>query len=75
MLGYILTENQYTELQGKFYAEFQFFNCVLDINNIWFLILSDEDIPEVAASQYAWVLDLTEGEYTPPPAPPFPPAI
>lgn len=43
------------------------------INGVWFLFLSDEDKPEVEASQYAWVLNLPEGEYTPPTPPPFPP--
>jgi hypothetical protein len=37
------------------------------------LFLSDEDKPEVEASEYAWVLDLPEAEYIPPPSPPFPP--
>jgi hypothetical protein len=36
------------------------------------LFLSDEDKPEVEASEYAWVLDLPEAEYIPPPPPPFP---
>jgi hypothetical protein len=74
MIGYILTTEQYTDIQGKYYTEYQFFNCVQDINDIWFLFLSEEDKPEVAASEYAWTLNLPEGEYTPPPAPPFPPA-
>jgi hypothetical protein len=73
MLGYILTNNQYTDIQGVYYTEYQFFNCVLDINNVWYLILSDQDKIEVAASQYDWVLNLPTGEYTSPPQPPFPP--
>jgi len=74
MKGYILTTEQYNDIQGKYYTEYQFFNCVQDINDIWFLFLSVEDKPEVASSEYAWTLNLPEGEYTPPPPPPFPPA-
>ena len=73
MIGYILTNEQYTQVQGQYYTEYQFFNCVLSIDNVWFLFLSDEDKPEVLASPYAWVLDLPEAEYIPPPPPPFPP--
>jgi hypothetical protein len=72
MIGYILNNEQYTQVQGQYYAPYQFFNCVLSIDNVWFLFLSDEDKPEVEASEYAWVLDLPEAEYIPPPSPPFP---
>ena len=73
MIGYILTPEQYNEVQGQFYAPYEFFNCVADINGVWFLFLSEQDIPEVEASEYAWVLNLPQGEYTPPPPPPYPP--
>ena len=72
-IGYTLTESEYTQVQGQCYTPYQFFNCVQDINGVWFLFLSDEDKPEVEASEYAWVLDLPEAEYIPPPSPPFPP--
>lgn len=72
MIGYILTPEQYNEVQGQFFATDIFFNCVADINGVWFLFLSEQDIPLVESSQYAWVLTLPQGEYTPPP-PPFPP--
>jgi hypothetical protein len=72
MIGYILTIEQYNQIQGQYYTPYQFFNCVQDINDVWFLFLSDEDKPEVASSEYAWVLELSEGEYTPKPTPPFP---
>ena len=74
MIGYILTIEQYDQVQGQFYAPYEFFNCVQDINGVWFLFLSEQDIPLVQSSQYAWILDLPEGEYVPPPSPPFPPA-
>ena len=73
MIGYILTESEKNQVQGQYYTQYQFLNCVQDINGVWYLFLSDEDKPEVEASQYAWVLDLPQGEYTPPLPPPFPP--
>lgn len=72
-IGYTLSENEYTQVQGQFYTPYQFFNCVQDINGVWFLFLSDEDKQVVATTEYAWVLDLPEAEYIPPPPPPFPP--
>jgi hypothetical protein len=72
MIGYTLTPNQYEQIQGQYYTDSQFFNCVADIDETWFLFLSDQDKPEVQASQYAWVLTLPQAEYIPPPPPPFP---
>lgn len=72
-IGYTLSESEYNQVQGQYYTPYQFFNCVADINGVWFLFLSDEDKPEVEASEYAWVLDLPEAEYIPPTPPPFPP--
>ena len=74
-IGYILTNEQYTQVQGQYYSEYQFFNCVLSIDNVWFLFLSDEDKQVVATTEWAWILDLPEGEYVPPPPPPFPPVV
>ena len=72
MIGYILTPEQKELIQGQYFATDIFFNCVADINGVWFLFLSEQDIPLVQSSQYAWVLTLLQGEYTPPPPPPFP---
>ena len=72
-IGYTLTESEYNQVQGQYYTEYQFFNCVADINGVWFLFLSQEDKQVVATTEYAWVLDLPEAEYIPPPPPPFPP--
>lgn len=71
-IGYKLTESEYNQVQGQYYTEYQFFNCVLSIDNVWFLFLSDEDKQVVATTEWAWVLDLPEAEYVPPPPPPFP---
>jgi len=72
MIGYTLTPEQKDLIQGQYYTESQFFNCVTDIDGTWFLFLSEQDKPEVQASQYAWVLDLPEAEYIPPPPTTFP---
>ena len=72
-IGYTLTQDEYNQVQGQYYTEYQFFNCVADINGVWFLFLSDEDKQVVATTEWAWILDLPEAEYIPPPAPPFPP--
>ena len=72
MIGYTLTPEQKDLIQGQYFATDIFFNCVTDINGVWFLFLSEQDIPLVQASQYAWVLTLPESEYIPPPPPPFP---
>ena len=72
-IGYTLTQDEYNQVQGQYYTEYQFFNCVADINGVWFLFLSDEDKQVVATTEWAWILDLPEAEYIPPLPPPFPP--
>jgi hypothetical protein len=72
MIGFILTESQYNEVQGQFYTPYGFFNCVQDIDGIWFLFLSQQDKEQILDTEWNWILTLPEGEYVPPPAPPFP---
>jgi hypothetical protein len=69
MIGYILTKEQYNDIQGQEFAPFERFNCVQDVNGVWFNFVSEQQIPEVESSQYAWVLNLPQAEYTPPPFP------
>ena len=73
MQGYILTREEKEQIQGKEFAPFEQFNCVQDINDVWFNFVTEQQIPQVQASQYAWVLTLPQSEYIPPPPPPFPP--
>jgi hypothetical protein len=74
MIGYTLTPEQYTQVQGEFYTPYEFFNCVQDINGVWFLFLSTQDGQEIFDNAtFNWVLDLPEAEYIPPPPTPFPP--
>lgn len=72
MKGYILTEEQKGQIQSQEFAPYQTFNCVQDINDVWFTFVSQQQIPQVEASQYAWALTLPQAEYTPPPSPEFP---
>ena len=72
MIGYILTPEQKEQVQGQFYTPYEFFNCVADINGVWFLFLSQQDKETILGTEWSWILTLPEGEYVPPPAPPFP---
>jgi len=74
-IGYTLTESEYTQVQGQYYTEYQFFNCVADINGVWYLFLSQEDKQDILGTEWEWILTLPEGEYIAPPAPPFPPVV
>lgn len=72
MIGYVLTETQKEDIQGKEYAPYQAFNCVLDINQIWYTFLTDEDKTLITNTQYSWILECSQSEYVPPISPPFP---
>jgi hypothetical protein len=69
MIGYILNQEQYEQIQGKEFAPFECFNCVQDINDVWFNFVTEQQIPQVEASEYAWALTLPQGEYIPKPSP------
>jgi hypothetical protein len=66
MKGIKLTIEQKEAIQGIFYNENTFFNCVQDINNDWFLFLSESDKNEIESTQYSYLLSLSEFEYVPP---------
>jgi hypothetical protein len=70
MIGYILTVEQKEEIQGVFFTDSIFFNCVQDINETWFLFLSLQDI-EILPSEFQYLLQLPTGEYIPPLPPDF----
>jgi hypothetical protein len=67
MIGYILTIEQKDSIQGQFYAPFEIFNCVQDINDIWFTFLTDDDKRAIIGTQYEWLLFCPQGEYIPSP--------
>lgn len=66
MIGYILTIEQKDLIQGKEFAPYQEFNCVQDINQVWFTFLTDDDKRAIIGTQYEWLLACPQGEYIPP---------
>jgi hypothetical protein len=72
MRGYILTIEQKDQVQGQEYAPYQCFNCVQDINDIWFTFLTELDKETIVNTEWNWILDLPQGEYIPKPSPTFP---
>jgi len=57
MIGYKLTVSQKNDIQGKEYAPYQFFNCVQDINAVWYTFLTDEDKTTIDTTEYSWLLE------------------
>lgn len=72
MEGRIVTNQQAQDLQGQFIDSDTFLNFVQDINDIYFLFLSEQDEADISQTQYAYLLEIPLSPYTPPP-PPFPP--
>ena len=72
MVGYILTIEQKDSIQGVEFASYECFNCVQDIDGVWFNFITEQQIQSVQVSDYAWVLNLPQGEYVAPPPPEFP---
>jgi len=66
MKGYQLTIKQKESIQGVSYAPYQFFNCVQDINQVWFTFLSESDIITITDSEWSWILECPLVEYVPP---------
>jgi hypothetical protein len=66
MIGYKLTLAQKNDIQGKEYAPYQYFNCVQDINDIWFTFLTDEDKILIANTKYSWILECPQAKYVSP---------
>jgi len=62
-LGRQLTTEQKEAIQGVFFKENIFFNCVQDINNEWYLFLSEDDILNIG--EYNYLLDIPLTEYLP----------
>jgi hypothetical protein len=70
--GRVVTDEQAADLQGVFFDADTFFNFVQDINDKWFLILSEQDEIDIAPTEYAYLLELPLEPYEPKPSPPFP---
>lgn len=70
--GRIVTNEQAENLQGVFFDADTFFNFVTDINEIYFLMLSEQDEADLLPTQYAYLLQIPLSPYTPPPPIPIP---
>jgi hypothetical protein len=66
MIGYKLTIEQKDTIQGIEFSEFQAFNCVQDINDVWFTFISEQQKLLIKGTQFAWILDCEQAEYVPP---------
>lgn len=72
MEGRVVIPEVAERLQGVFFDSDTFFNFVQDINDEWFLILSEQDEQDIAQTEYAYLLELPLEPYEPKPSPPFP---
>ena len=72
MEGRIVIPEVAQELEGKFIDNDTFLHFVQDINDEWFLFLSEQDEIDIAQTQYAYLLELPLSPYEPKPSPPFP---
>ena len=66
MNGIKLTTTQKEQLQGVYFAENIFFNCVQDINGDWFTFLSEDDKLYLRNTEFEWLNSETEVTYEPP---------
>ena len=67
MEGRIVTTETAQELQGVFFDDNTFFNFVLDINDNYFLLLTEQDEVDIALTQYAYLLEIPLSEFIPKP--------
>tara|TARA_B100000900_G_scaffold414617_1_gene441776 strand:+ start:1947 stop:2165 length:219 start_codon:yes stop_codon:yes gene_type:complete len=65
-----LTIEQKENIQGVFFDEVTFFNCIQDINDNWFIFLSTTDISNLQNSQWQWVIDIPTSHFEPKPVDP-----
>jgi len=72
MEGRIVTSQTAEELQGVFFDADTFFNFVQDINDVYFLFLSEQDETDISKTEYAYLLDIPLSPFEPKPSPPFP---
>lgn len=72
MEGRIVIPEVAQDLEGKFIDSDTFLHFVQDINDEWFLFLSDQDEAEIALTEYAYLLELPLSPYEPKPSPTIP---
>ena len=69
MEGRIVTNQQAQDLQGQFIDADTFLNFVQDINDVYFLFLSEQDEVDIANTQYAYLLEIQLSPFVPKPSP------
>jgi hypothetical protein len=69
MEGRIVTNQQAQELQGVFFDANTFLGFVQDINDVYFLFLSEQDEIDISVTEYAYLLQIPLSEYIPKPTP------
>ena len=69
MEGRIVTNQQAQELQGQFIDSDTFLNFVQDINDVYFLFLSEQDEVDISQTQYAYLLEIPLSPFVPKPSP------
>ena len=69
MEGRIVTNQQAQDLQGVFIDSDTFLNFVQDINDIYFLFLSEQDEQDIANTPYAYLLEIPLSPFEPKPSP------
>jgi hypothetical protein len=70
MEGRIVTNQQAQELQGVFFDSNTFFDFALDINNNYFLLLTEQDEIDLMNTEYAYLLEIPLSDFEPKPTPP-----
>ena len=70
MEGRIVTTETAESLQGVFFDSDTFFNFVQDINDVYFLFLSEQDAADIASTEYAYLLEIPLSPFEPKPTPP-----
>ena len=73
MEGRIVTNQTAEELQGVFIDADTFLGFIPDINDVYFLFLSEQDEVDISKTEYAYLLDIPLSPFEPKPTPPFPP--
>lgn len=66
MIGYKLTNEQKESIQEVIFADAQAFNCVQDINDVWFVFISEQQIDFILGTQFEWILKCEQEEYVAP---------
>lgn len=65
MKGRIVTNQQAQDLQGQFIDSDTFLNFVQDINDVYFLFLSEQDEQDIVNTQYAYLLEIPLSPFVP----------